>query len=64
MEVARLVAQGKTNREIGADLFLSPRTVDTHVEHIITKLEIRSRSQIAGWLAKQRMVAAADCKIR
>ena len=42
-EVMRLVALGRTNREIAAELFLSPRTVDMHVRSILAKLGVRSR---------------------
>jgi DNA-binding NarL/FixJ family response regulator len=48
-EVARLVADGLTNRQIGARLFISERTVDSHVRSILTKLGFRSRAQIAAW---------------
>src|SRR5262249_2544462 len=44
LEVVRLVAVGRTNREIASDLFLSPRTVDMHVRNILTKLGCRSRT--------------------
>lgn len=44
LEVVRLVAVGRTNREIAQDLFLSPRTVDMHVRNILTKLGCRSRT--------------------
>lgn len=48
-EVARLISEGRTNREI-ADLFVvSPETVKTHVSHILRKLELRSRHQVAAW---------------
>ena len=43
LEVVRLVADGRTNREIAAELFLSPRTVDMHVRNILAKLDCRSR---------------------
>jgi non-specific serine/threonine protein kinase len=49
-EVASLVARGLTNREIAAQLILSQRTIDTHVEHIRSKLGLRSRSQIGALL--------------
>jgi non-specific serine/threonine protein kinase len=49
MEVAKLVARGLTNREIAAELVLSSRTIDSHVQHILTKLDFNKRSQIAGW---------------
>jgi DNA-binding NarL/FixJ family response regulator len=44
LEVLRLVAQGLTNRQIARDLFLSPRTVDVHVRHILAKLNSRTRT--------------------
>ena len=47
-EVLRLVAVGRTNREIAHDLFLSPRTVDMHVRNILRKLDCRSRVEAAG----------------
>jgi DNA-binding CsgD family transcriptional regulator/type II secretory pathway predicted ATPase ExeA len=43
LEVVRLVADGRTNREIAAELFLSPRTIDMHVRNILAKLDCRSR---------------------
>jgi non-specific serine/threonine protein kinase len=50
-EVAALVAQGHANKEIANKLVISQRTVESHVEHILTKLDFRSRAQIAGWYA-------------
>jgi DNA-binding CsgD family transcriptional regulator len=47
LEVMRLVAVGHTNREIAAQLFLSPRTVDMHVRNILRKLSCRSRVEAA-----------------
>jgi DNA-binding CsgD family transcriptional regulator len=44
LEVVRLVAVGRTNREIARELFLSPRTVDMHVRNILMKLGCRSRT--------------------
>jgi DNA-binding NarL/FixJ family response regulator len=38
------VARGLTNRQIARDLFLSPRTVDVHVRHILAKLNSRTRT--------------------
>ena len=43
LEVIRLVAEGRTNREIAAELFLSTRTIDMHVRNILAKLDCRSR---------------------
>lgn len=48
-DVARLVAAGHSNKRIAADLVISVRTAETHVEHILTKLDFTSRTQIAGW---------------
>lgn len=53
MEVARLVAQGLTSKEIAAGLVISQRTVDSHIEHILAKLGFHSRSQIAVWVGEQ-----------
>ena len=47
LEVVRLVAVGRTNREIAAELFLSPRTVDMHVRNLLRKLDCRSRVEAA-----------------
>ena len=48
-EVARLVGQGLTNRQIAAALYVSERTAQNHVQHILTKLGFANRSQIAVW---------------
>jgi len=52
-EVAQLLAQGMSNREIAQRLYLSERTVDNHVHHILAKLGFDSRVQIATWLARK-----------
>ncbi|MCM6773729.1 LuxR C-terminal-related transcriptional regulator [Nocardia sp. CDC159] len=48
-DVARLIAVGHSNKRIAAELVISVRTAETHVEHILTKLGFTSRTQIAGW---------------
>jgi predicted ATPase/DNA-binding CsgD family transcriptional regulator len=50
-DVARLVADGLSNKEIGARLFISERTVESHVRSIMNKLGFNSRAQIAAWIA-------------
>ena len=51
VEVARLVADGLSNKEIGARLFISVHTVDSHVRSILNKLGVNSRAQVAAWMA-------------
>jgi predicted ATPase/DNA-binding CsgD family transcriptional regulator len=51
VEVAALVADGMSNKQIAARLFISERTVDSHIGHILNKLGFNSRAQIAGWIA-------------
>ena len=53
LEIAGLVAEGRSNREIAERLVLSKRTVDAHVEHILGKLDFSSRAQIAVWISRQ-----------
>jgi DNA-binding CsgD family transcriptional regulator len=52
-EVARLVSDGITNREIADRLFLSPHTVNSHLRHIFAKLAINSRTELARIVAEQ-----------
>jgi DNA-binding NarL/FixJ family response regulator len=51
VEVLRLVAAGKANKEIAAELRISERTARTHVSNILSKLDLRSRTQAAIWAA-------------
>jgi non-specific serine/threonine protein kinase len=52
-QVAALVAEGLTNKEIAARLVISPRTVQGHVEHLLAKLGFTSRAMIAAWVVEQ-----------
>ncbi|UZG60361.1 protein kinase domain-containing protein [Rhodococcus opacus] len=52
-QVADLVTEGLTNKEIAARLVISPRTTQGHVEHLLTKLGFTSRAQIAAWVVEQ-----------
>ena len=51
---ARLVAGGRSNKEVAADLVISQRTAEGHVEHILAKLGFTSRAQVAAWVAASR----------
>ena len=56
IEVSRLLARGKSNKEIGAELHISPRTVQVHVGRIFEKLGVRSRAGAAIWLIEHDLV--------
>ena len=58
-EVALLIARGLTNRQIGDELIISERTVDTHVQNILGKLGLVSRAQVGGWIVARPAVAYA-----
>ena len=49
----RLVAQGRTNREIAATLFVSHRTATTHVANILGKLAVSSRTEATAWAVRE-----------
>ncbi|MGW4338264.1 ATP-binding protein [Rhodococcus koreensis] len=53
LQVARLVAEGMTNRAIADRLVISPRTAQGHVEHVLVKLGFTSRAQIAAWIVER-----------
>jgi DNA-binding NarL/FixJ family response regulator len=58
-EVAALVAVGLSNLEIGERLFIGERTVETHVSHILTKLDFDNRTQIAAWAVEVDLASAS-----
>jgi len=54
MDIVRLVTSGMTNRQIAERLYLSPRTIQTHVSHIMRKLNIGRRSEIAAETSRRQ----------
>jgi DNA-binding CsgD family transcriptional regulator len=54
LRVAQLVAEGRSNREVAAALFISPQTVEGHLKRIYPKLGVRSRAELAGRFAALR----------
>ena len=53
-EIAGLIARGLTNRQIAAALHISERTAENHVQHILAKLGLHTRTQIAAWTAARK----------
>jgi predicted ATPase/DNA-binding CsgD family transcriptional regulator len=60
LEVARLVSEGLTDREIAAKLFLARRTVEWHLEQIRDKLSFGNRAQIAVWVSTQGLAGSSS----
>lgn len=56
LEIARLVGEGKTNKEIAAELFLSIGTVKNHITQILQQLDLRDRTQLAIYAVKNDLV--------
>ena len=56
LEVLRLIAQGKSNKDISDELVLSEKTVKTHVSNILQKLHLSDRTQAAVYALRQRIV--------
>ncbi len=52
-EVAQLVAEGLSNRQIADRLVISPRTAESHVQAVLRKLGVTSRTAVVGWVARQ-----------
>jgi DNA-binding NarL/FixJ family response regulator len=62
--VALFVARGATNKEAGAALFLSPKTVESHLGRVYRKLELRSRTELAHRLGRQGELAEVAEPVR
>jgi DNA-binding NarL/FixJ family response regulator len=58
LQVADLVAQGLTNKQIAARLVVSQRTAEGHVQNILTTLGFTSRAQIASWMTRRNQSEA------
>ena len=63
VQVAALVARGLTNREIAAQLVVTEHTAMRHVEHILNKLGLRSRTEIAAWVVRAQQDAPQDSPV-
>lgn len=62
LQVARLIAEGISNREIAERLFIAENTVKVHVKNILKKLELRNRQQVATYTVMQDWAAADEAK--
>jgi non-specific serine/threonine protein kinase len=58
-EVAALIAQGFSNRQIAVRLVITVRTVAAHIEHILDKLSFTSRTQIGVWAVEHDLVGSS-----
>jgi predicted ATPase/DNA-binding CsgD family transcriptional regulator len=56
LEIAKLIAQGSSNRRIADTLVVSVKTVETHIQHIFRKLEVKARSEIAVWATRHGLI--------
>jgi DNA-binding NarL/FixJ family response regulator len=55
-EVMRLIARGYTYKEVGRELFISVKTVETHVSAVLRKLQLSSRHELTRWAADRRLL--------
>ena len=59
-QVAALVASGRTNRQIGRVLGISEKTAEVHLHHVMSKLDARSRAEVAAWAVTHHLSAPRD----
>ncbi len=62
LEVIRLVAEGRSNREIADEFVISEKTVKTHISHVLAKLELKDRTQLAIYALKHGLADQADAQ--
>ena len=55
-EVMRLIARGLTYREVASDLYLSVKTVETHVSAVLRKLQLSNRNELTKWASTRGLV--------
>ena len=55
-EVMRLIARGYTYKEVAAELFISIKTVETHMSNVLRKLQLSNRTELTRWAADRRIV--------
>jgi DNA-binding NarL/FixJ family response regulator len=55
-EVMRLIARGYSYREVASELFISIKTVETHVSAVLRKLQLSSRHELTRWAAARRLI--------
>jgi non-specific serine/threonine protein kinase len=58
-QVAALVVSGRTNRQIGRVLGISEKTAEVHLHHVMSKLDVRSRAEVAAWAVTHHLSAPA-----
>ena len=58
LDVVALLAEGRSNREISRELYISLKTVKSHVSHVLTKLDVTSRTQVALLVQRARWTEA------
>jgi DNA-binding NarL/FixJ family response regulator len=56
-EIASLIGQGKSNKQIADELVMSERTVEWHASNILSKLDLQSRAQVAVWAVRQGLAS-------
>jgi DNA-binding NarL/FixJ family response regulator len=56
LEILQLILTGKTNKQIAREIYISERTVEFHLDHIYTKIGVRTRMMAGLWAIRNRLV--------